>query len=184
MNSSVFKFGLIIAVASLTACKHDSASDVQIKEHSAMSQTGKYPGKPVAPIDINYAMSKSAAVGETLEVEVQISTRKNVDDLKVVYTTPHQLESADMKMKHSFGSVNANEKQVVNISVIPQSKGMYYIKLLATLVVDGRSQSRSFAIPVNIGNVDPKAYMKSPTGEVIDNGSGRRIISMPAQVSE
>ena len=166
------------ALAFVSACNAADTINTEPKAHKH-SNLSKYPGKPQAGVEMNYTMDKSIEAGQALEVSMTFTTRQNVEDLTVVYSIDKKLEDASAKVTEVFGSRVAGEASNLNINLVPKQIGYYYINVFATITNNGMKRSRSFAIPVNVGNVDAKQYMKK-MGEVKVDSTGQRIISMPA----
>lgn len=166
----------------LMAC--ESGSEIIIPASNAATIkdkfVNKYPGKPHAAVEMRYAMKKNIVAGEEIEVTITFTNAKNVDDLEVNFRLDVGLESIDVLPQYHFGVLAAGQTSVIKLPIIAANNGLYYIYAVATLVDDKR-QSRSFAIPVNIGNVDAQKQLKS-LGNVTIEPSGRRIITMPAQM--
>jgi len=141
----------------------------------------KYPGKSHAAVEMDYAMKKNIVAGEEVEVIITFTNTKNVDYLEVNFRLDAGLESVDLLQQKNFGTLTTGQTSIVSLPIRAENNGLYYIYVVATLVDDKR-QSRSFAIPINVGNVNVKNYLKSK-GNVKIDASGRRIISMPAQMS-
>jgi len=168
----------------LMAC--ESGSEIIIPTTNAEATkdkfVSKYPGKPHAAVEMRYAMKKNIVAGEEVEVIITFTNTKNVDDLEVNFRLDAGLESVDVLQQYNFGVLASGQSSVVKLPLIATNNGLYYIYAVATLVDDKR-QSRSFAIPVNVGNVDAKKQLKQ-SGKVTTEPSGRRIITMPAQMQK
>lgn len=68
------------------------------------------------------------------------------------------------------------QSNTLMVTVIPENEGLFYINVSATLLNNGKQQTRSFAIPVYVGNVQTKPGIN---GVQQDSARGG-IISMPA----
>ena len=67
--------------------------------------------------------------------------------------------------------------------MLPQQVGLVYVTLSATLLVDAQKLSRSFVIPLQVGNVN--AVRLDKTGVLPEQGDSgvveqEKIIQMPA----
>ena len=156
-----------------------------VNDEIAVSKNKTYsskqsPGKSSAAIEMEYTLDKNIVANKESEVIITFRTKKDVDNLLVNFKLDSGLVSTDAEQVFSFGVLASGEKSVVKLRVSAASNGYYYINVLATLVSNNK-QSRSFSIPINVGNVNAKNYLKSK-GNVKIDASGRRIISMPAQM--
>jgi hypothetical protein len=88
----------------------------------------------------------------------------------------------DYPQQRHLGVQKKNQQQKLVLLCQPQSAGMAYVTVVATLINNGQSQSRSFTLPVQTGEGDARKYLKS-NGVVIEDATGERMISMPAEES-
>ena len=146
---------LVLSTLLLTACESEtklaatSSNELKVKSSSERS----YPGKPSAAVEMTYAMDKNIVAGELIEVTVTFTNTNDVDNLLVNFKLDSGLSLSDGLQQNSFGILAAGETSVVKLQVNAASNGFYYIHVDATLVTN-KNQSLSFAIPVNVGNVD------------------------------
>jgi len=181
---NVIKNLIILSVGLLTAC--DSGTTrlaAQPHEHkvSKSNYVKSSPGKPSAAVQMSYTVNKNIAAGEDAEVTMTFTNTKDVDNLLINLKLNPGLTSTDV-LQHSFGVLPSGEASEIKLQINAENNGYYYIYVTATLVSDNR-QSRSFAIPVNVGNVDARKYLKS-SGKVTVDSQGRRIVSMPATMTK
>ncbi len=129
--------------------------------------------KPHAPVYMTYNLPGNVKVNKELTVRLSFKNKIDVDDLIIHFHTDNNLKLVSEKQS-SFGIQTSSQLNTMNVIVVPQNKGLFYINVSATLVNNGKHQSRSFAIPVYVGEQNQaKALPKKPSF-----GSG--IISMPA----
>ncbi|MBI3188867.1 MAG: hypothetical protein HYZ31_13505 [Gammaproteobacteria bacterium] len=136
--------------------------------------------KPHAPVEMTFSQSAKASTGNDLSVEVVLTTTKDVDDLEVSVTADNNLLLLDYPHLRHLGAQHRQQTQVLKISCQPQQDGLYYLYVAATVVVKGQPQTRSFPIPVYVGEVNASQQLKA-TGVVEQDANGEAIISMPAQ---
>jgi len=140
----------------------------------------KYPGKPQAPVDIEYRVQAPYRLNEEAEVTVVFTSRKSADDLRVaINARDEQMLISGAQRQYSFGVQQAGQSNEIVLGVTPRAEGMFYISVNARLIVDGVATSRSFAIPVNTAPQNIKKQLK-PTGTIQKDPSGGRVIIMPA----
>jgi len=140
----------------------------------------KYPGKPQAPVDIEFRVSGPYQLNEETEVTVVFTSRKSADDLKVaINARDEQMLISGAQRQYSFGVQQAGQSNEIVLGVTPRAEGMFYISVNARLIVDGVATNRSFAIPVNTAPQNIKKQLK-PAGVIQKDSSGERVIIMPA----
>lgn len=178
---NIFKLILMISFLGLIACNSETQSNTKTINDSKSVLSNKYSGKPQPPVDMKYKItsSKKVTVGENITIELTFKTTKAVDDLIIQLTTDSGLIMMNSSNQYSFGPQSKGDKSNLDLIVQAEVDGYYYIYISASLVEGGSRQSRSFTIPVNVGNVDASKYMK-PAGAVQEDSSGQKIISMPA----
>lgn len=139
-----------------------------------------FTGKPASDVDMHYVVDKNIVAGEDATLQLTFINKKDVDDLIVHFKFDNGLESKEHLQSYNFGILPQEQESVINLTVSAALDGIYYIYVTATLVTD-KKQSRSFAIPVNVGDVDVRKSLKT-MGSIVTDPAGRRIISMPAQM--
>ena len=183
---SIFKVILLLSLSCIfIACESHSnlKNDTHAKglkseaavKHKKMIK--HFTGKPAADIKMNSAVEKDNEINTIINVDVNFTNEYDVDDLLLTFKLDKGLQTDD-SLSANFGILPAGTTSTVTLSVWATSEGLYYIHVVATLITD-KKQSRSFAVPVNIGNVDLKKGLKQ-MGEVIIDSTGRRIIKTPA----
>ena len=167
--------GLFFAF-SLYACNSESYSS---NKTTSEVTTSKYPGKVHAPIDMHFSTQKSYSAGENASIALTFKPGKSADNLEINIHTDDGLILMDTSNHFLMGAQNKNQKSNLVIIVNPERNGYFYINITATLVIGNVKESRIFAIPINVGNVDVQLHMK-PAGIVQEDPTGQKIISMPA----
>jgi len=170
---------IILSALLLMGCESDKKLTTNTVNNSSIknSSVKQYPGKPHAAIEMSYSVDKNLVAGKEIEITLTFVNTSDVDDLLINFKLDDGLVSNDT-LQHSFGALTVGNRSVITLRVTAASNDLYYINVLATLITD-RNQSRSFTIPINVGNVDARKKLK-PMGKVIIDSSGRRIIKMPA----
>ena len=160
---------LLVAVA-LTGC-NESKSLQPAKLNYA---------KPHAPVEMTFSTSTKPKVGATLRYEILLTVGIDADDMQVSVSADEGLSLLEYPQQLQLGVQKKDQQQAVVVTCQPQREGLFYINISATVITDGKRQSRSFAIPVNVGDVDAAKHLKA-SGVVVEDAAGERIISMPAQ---
>lgn len=139
----------------------------------------KFPGKPHAPIELKFILPKGIAVGETMSLDLTVEAGRDADDLLVTLRADDGLLLLNNQQQFAFGQQRTGQKSDIKVTVMPEKEGMYYIYLSARLVLGADQQSRSFVIPVKVGNVDTRKSLK-PAGVLQQEEGEAGIVSMPA----
>lgn len=138
-------------------------------------------GKPHAPVEMTYVLPDKIAATKKLIISATLTAMQDVDALDVRVRFDEGLQAIS-KQQLNFGRSGKKQSNQFDIECVAQRNGLFYVHVLTTLTIDGQQQSRSFTIPVNVGNVDVRKQLKA-SGVVKQDASGERIISMPAQES-
>jgi len=165
---------LFLVLMALTACNSDDTQkNITYKPVSA---------KSYVPIYMSHTsnLKSSGQIGHDYEFIIKLTSGIAADSLVVNYSVKGDLILKKSAMLVDFNEQTKGQVNSLVITVNPQQNGLFYIYLSATLYVDGRGQTRSFAIPVNVGEVNSKKQLKSPGVVIEDADSNQKIISMPA----
>ncbi len=180
----MIKYFFFILLITPVAC--NSENDVVNKQvDKTLTRQNHYIGKPHAPIAMRYTTDakKTVSVGQLLTYKIYFSASVDATNLEVRYKTKGDLLIQNSSMSFIFGEQRKGKKNLLELGVIPQQEGLFYIYLSATLDINGRKQSRSFVIPVQVGEpVIEKQLNKSASPGVLNkqNAESPGIISMPA----
>ena len=137
-------------------------------------------GKPHAPVEMTFIQSVKPKVGVTIRYEILLTPGVDANDMQVSVSADEGLSLLEYPQQLQLGVQKKDQQQAVVVTCQPQREGLFYINISATVITDGKRQSRSFAIPVNVGDVDAAKHLKA-SGVVVEDAAGERIISMPAQ---
>lgn len=176
---------LLVVVLVLSACNADkyAVGDVEGALHKNPVQN-KYPGKPHAPVYLKYAVPKNIAVGDNLEIDLQFRSDIDADALHVkVNLQEDGLLVLNSMNQYAFGIQSKGQNNPLALSLQANANGLFYVHLTATLDNQGKTQSRSFSIPVKVGNVDMQKQLKH-SGQLGKDSKGRPIIIMPAETPQ
>jgi hypothetical protein len=136
------------------------------------------PGKPLPPIDVEYAIVGVPTVGQPLEIELRTRAPAALAAMNLALRGSERLqvpaEIAQLRLAFSA----ANERRIETIRITPLTPGRHYLSILAEADIGGRRQARSVTIPIDVGGA---AVAVPRTGTVSVDTNGERIISLPAQ---
>lgn len=174
-------FILTVSVYSLPVLAKSSASHVQgcitqqVTINGKVRQVAKKPG---AGICLNYQLPEVINPGDMFELKLNYSGHLN-GSLKSQLRLPTALAEVktQQSLKQSIQSMDQGQQSLLRLRA--NEKGFYYIRLLASINDGQQNKTRAFAIPVNIGNVDPADYLKK-NGELKVNDKGVTIMDMKA----
>ncbi len=137
------------------------------------------PGKPGAPIQLQYEVKGQLQTGG--EVIVKLAFSGVGADMVTASVRPDpglvRMDSAEdlrLPVQQKGGVATGQE-----IRLIPEQDGIYYVNIFASMMINGEEQFKSFAIPVEVGQVDWAEHLK-PQGDLKDDGLGNTIIALPA----
>ena len=180
---SIIKYHLLFALSSvLLACNADTyaVGDEAAGLEKNNPAEHKYPGKPHAPVYLKYSVPKNINAGDTLDIELQLRSDIDADELNLAV---HVKDGDGMVLnsagEYSFGVQQKGQHNPLTLSLQVTTDGLFYLNLSATLVNQDRSQSRSFTIPIKVGQVDVQKQLKQ-SGQLEHDSKGRPIIIMPA----
>ena len=163
-----------VEIPETTVAQIAAAKDSTAPADSALTS----PGKPLPPIDVDYAIVGVPTVGQPLEIELRTRAPAALAAVNLALSGSERLqvpaEVAQLRLAFSA----ANERRVETIRITPMAPGRHYLSILAEADIGGRRQARSVTIPIDVGGaaVEPPA-----TGTVSVDADGERIISLPAQ---
>lgn len=176
---------LLLACGALAACDgaptDASGSVVASANNSGVAKPAPVPstspGKPSAPISIDYEILGNPVVGLPVAIDVRVNSPRG--PVKVLYSINdnsallfqeeqvEQLEIADP----SLGTPQ-------QLTVIPQREGRVYVNVSAEIQTDSGAMIKSMAIPIKVGDAPETPAVN---GELKEGPDGETVISMPAQ---
>lgn len=138
--------------------------------------------KPNAPVEMTFAVTTRPQVGMSLDYALTFTLDANVDDVVITVAADDALLLLEHPQMLHLGARERNQQDVLRVICQPQRDGLFYMYVSATLFMDGQQQSSSFVIPVEVGD-GVSQLPQTATGVVLDDASGERIISLPADES-
>ncbi len=169
----------------LIACGHQETSTQQIVKHEPkqgkkIQEHSSSPGKPSAPIKLEYRFNGQPTLGQPLDVSIKLTETRSAKPVKAALKYAPELIEVKAINKMSFKSSPQESSQVVTIT--PVENGIYFINIQASTEVDGQTMYKAFSIPVEVGEVgevDWKEHTK-PEGTINNDSQGGKVISFPA----
>lgn len=176
-----------------TACSRNSGpqqianetTEKPLKEASFMQSQDtasehSSPGKPTAPIELDYNFPEKAVVGADLPVKLSIWVRAPVADVVLHFSTTSGLQLMESNTEVSLALGPPRQPVKHQVTVQPNAEGLHYLNVMAAIDVEGAPQARAFSIPVRVGDVNSKKIQSGGGGKVMEDATGQRIISLPA----
>ncbi|MCW8853722.1 MAG: hypothetical protein OQK76_00510 [Gammaproteobacteria bacterium] len=172
-------FFMVIAFSMLQACNEKQTTQKENHQHKQSSVTTQAYVKPHAPIYLSYEVP-AMEIGVEASIPVKISSGKKADDLTISYFVKDEsINLYNARIPVSFGVQDKNQLNTHTLTLMPEMDGEFMIYLSATTIKKGKQQSRSFIIPVRVGNVRKQKALK-PSGKITIDSTGTPVISMPA----
>jgi hypothetical protein len=135
------------------------------------------PGKPSAPINLDYSFNGKPTLGKPLSVNIKLSATHNAKPVKAALKYSPELIENKAVSKMNFKSSPQESSQAITIT--PIENGIYFINIQASTEVNGQTMYKAFSIPVAVGEVDWEEHTK-PEGTINNDSQGGKVISFPA----
>ena len=144
-------------------------------------QNNSASAKPHAGIELDYQSPEKLQLGDSLQLTLTFKVRTQAEQLQLKVRTGEVL-LLESDAQYTFDT-SVSKKNSVTILVTALKDGATRINLSATILVAGKYQSRSFSIPVIVG--DPSQSKSAVTGVVISRpgytvDKEQGVVSMPA----
>ena len=109
-------------------------------------------GKTAAAVDLKYNLAARPALGQPFELELVLLPRMAADTLEVQATgMPGLVVAGGAEAK--FYQVVADEKYAAKVLLQVTEPGLYYVGVTAKLVNKVQTDSRTFSVPVVVGQL-------------------------------
>ena len=186
-------FALCLA-AVLCACDRSSeegatttgsnSAELSAKSAGSTESAGeKSPGKPTAPVSIEYDIVGKAVVGQPVGINLRISSNRENQPVTLHYRvtdTSAMLFPESQAQRIDLPASGDRQPRMHQVSVIPQREGRLFLNVSAEVETENGTMFRSLAIPIQVGaGSQPPAV----NGELKETAEGEPVISMPASES-
>ncbi len=138
------------------------------------------PGKPSAPIHIDYEIMGKPVVGIPLSINVKVSSGLDQPirvNYRIVDTTSLMFSDAQSETV-SLVPVGDEAYSSEQVTVIPQREGRLFLNVSAEIETDVGMMAKVMAIPIQVGSLRPTPQVN---GELTTGEDGEALISMPAK---
>jgi hypothetical protein len=134
------------AAASVQPAKADAADPIALMARAVGN------GKPGAAVQIRYDFMSRPAVGTPTELQLAFVPNAGVDSLDIVVSSMDGVTLAG-SLSASFTDVEPSKPYLHTVSVLPERNGVFYLTVVATTQIGNQNLSRTFSIPLLVGNV-------------------------------
>lgn len=137
------------------------------------------PGKPSAPISMDYEVMGNPVVGAPVSINLSIKSAGGQGPVQVQYSISDR--SSMSFQRGQVERVEIAEKpgdEIRQIAVIPQREGRLYLNVSAEIQTVNGSMIKSMAIPIQVGSAPDK---QQNNGTLVEGPDGETVISMPAK---
>jgi hypothetical protein len=121
--------------------------------------------KPTAPIAIDYRLTGTPRVGETLALELTVTAAGVLVDTVLELDARQDLTLVEPTGAVTLGSVSADAPASIVVQVLAYTAGTHYLQVTVTGDIDGQRQSRSLVVPVRIAD----DTLRKPAGGAAGN---------------
>ncbi len=157
------------------------ADSSQAERESAkpLPDAARSPGKPGAPVAIDYAIIGVPIVGHPVNIDVALSSTRGDAPVRLSW---HVLDSGSLSFPESQArevAVRVTSRQVETrqVTVVPQREGRLYLNVTAEVETPDGAMLKSIAIPIQVGDAPGEP---APAGELKEDAGGEAVMSLPA----
>ena len=176
--------GLLTLVLAM-ACKESpepsaaaAAVDSSAKPSAAPTDSAS-PGKPGAPVTIDYDVIGVPMVGHPVNVDIAVSSTRGDAPVKLRW---HVLDTGSLAFPETQARevslrVNPRQAETRQVTIVPQRQGRLYLNVTAEVETPDGAMLKTIAIPIQVGSApgEPEA-----AGEVKQDADGEAVMSLPA----
>lgn len=139
------------------------------------------PGKPSAPISMQYELLGNPIVGQPVAINVIVRSTSGSQPVTVQYSINDSSALVFQAGQVKSLQITANAEKadsLQQLAVIPQREGRLYVNVSAEIQTADGSMIKSMAIPIQVGSAPEKPQIN---GELVEGPEGETVISMPAK---
>lgn len=176
----------LLLLALVTACKETAdpaaateAADPPAKPSATQGEPAASPGKPSAPVAIDYDVIGVPIVGHPVNVDIAVSSTQGEAPVKLSW---HVLDTGSLSFPESQARevslrVNQRRAETRQVTIVPQREGRLYLNVTAEVDTPDGAMLKTMAIPIQVGGApgEPEA-----AGEVKEDAEGEAVMSLPA----
>lgn len=181
----LWPIGLLAALAFAAGCKDASEGGEPAKAEvggepaETAAEPQRSPGKPTAPVSIDYDIIGVPIVGHPVNIDVAVSSTQGDMPVKLSWRVldTGSLSFPESQLREVAVRVNEREAQTRQITVVPQREGRLYLNVTAEVETPNGAMLKTLAIPIQVGSAPGEP---DPEGEVKEDADGEAIESLPA----
>jgi hypothetical protein len=193
MNRILPSFLVLVSGLGLAACQSGddevagsdstnakTATAVHTKPVALADAPRTSPGKPSAPINIDYEIMGTPVIGVPLSINVKISSTLDQPvtvNYRINDTTSLMFTHAQSE-RVSLVPVGDETFSAEQVTVIPQREGRLFLNVAAEIETELGMMAKVMAIPIQVGSFRPTPQVN---GELTTGDDGEALISMPAK---
>jgi hypothetical protein len=190
MNATCQLTVILLASLALGACRQASDDATGVDEAPAAAATAEsgaaarqaYPGKPSAPISIDYTVIGTPVVGQPVNINLELSSSLPGQSVTLNYRINDarnlafpQAQPQRVALPPPPADASRMSQQV---TVVPQREGRLYLNVSAEIETAEGTIMKSIAIPIQVGSAPRQPQTN---GELREDADGETVISMPAK---
>ena len=137
------------------------------------------PGKPGAPVVIDYDIIGVPIVGHPVNIDLAVSSTRGDAPVRLSW---HVLDSGSLSFPESqvrevAMRVTPRQVETRQVTVVPQREGRLYLNVTAEVETPDGAMLKSIAIPIQVGDAPGEP---TPAGELKEDAEGDAVMSLPA----
>lgn len=183
-------YGSVLAALFLAAgCKDTGSGDsgsaaaergqAQATSAKPLPEPQRSPGKPAAPVSIDYDIIGVPIVGHPVNIDVEVSSTQGDAPVRLRW---HVLDSGSLsfpeaQVREVAVRVNPRQAETRQVTVVPQREGRLYLNVTAEVETPDGAMLKSIAIPIQVGDAPGEP---EPAGELGEDAGGEAVMSLPA----
>jgi len=132
-------------------------------------------GKPGAAVEIKYEFQAKPEVGKPVQLDIALIPNSGVSAMDM---TVAGMEGVSLTgtLTQTFTDVKAGEPYKHQLTVLPQTTGVFYVTVTTTTHIGSATMGRTFNIPFVVGTELPQEKPAAPQKDA----TGQPIQPMPA----
>jgi hypothetical protein len=153
---------------------------VHTKPTAPADAARRSPGKPSAPINIDYEIMGTPVIGVPLSINVKVSSALDqaiTVNYRIIDTTSLMFTHAQSE-RVSLVPEGDETFSAEQVTVIPQREGRLFLNVSAEIETELGMMAKVMAIPIQVGSFRPTPQVN---GELITGDEGEALLSMPAK---
>jgi len=174
-------FLLVVSGYSLTANSKTTSSKSTDCHYQMITINGverQVVKKPGATVCLKYQVPQKIIPGTNFTLQIQLSNNGQ-SKLQSKLKLPSKIQFSTKVQSQQKISTDINKGLSSQFQLKASEKGFYYIHLIVVSGIGDAKRMRAFAIPINVGEVNPRDYLKT-NGQIKITDKGKKIVDMQA----